>query len=89
LFFGVFASASDTLTGLTVGGGIEFGLWDNWSLGAEYRFSSFDAGDFALGNLVTPLIGAPLRSSFDLETHEVTARLNYRFSWGAPVGPSF
>jgi outer membrane immunogenic protein len=87
---GVFASASDTLTGLTVGGGIEFGLWDNWSLGAEYRFSSFDAGDFALGNLVTPLIGAPLRSSFDLETHEVTARLNYRFSWwGAPAGPRF
>jgi outer membrane immunogenic protein len=87
----LFASASDTLTGWTAGGGIEFGLWDNWSLGVEYRFSSFDASDFALGNVVTPLIpGAPLRSTFDLETHEVTARLNYRFSWwGAPAWPRF
>ena len=87
---GLFASASDTLTGWTVGGGIELALWDNWSLGVEYRFSSFDAGDFALGNIpITLITTAPLRSSFDLETHEVTARVNYRFSWGAPVGPSF
>jgi outer membrane immunogenic protein len=92
---GLFASASDTLTGWTVGGGIEFGLWDNWSLGVEYRFSSFDAGDFGHGNLqfIDPATGAlltsPLRSSFDLETHEITARLNYRFSWGPAVGPRF
>lgn len=80
-----FFSASDTLTGWTAGGGIEFGLWDNWSLGVEYRFSSFDASDFALGNLGI----FPLRSSFDLETHEVTARLNYRFSWWGQAGPRF
>jgi outer membrane immunogenic protein len=88
---GLFASASDTLTGWTAGGGIEFGLWDNWSLGVEYRFSSFDASDFGLGNIVfDPVLpGAPLRSSFELETHEVTARLNYRFSWGPAVGPRF
>jgi outer membrane immunogenic protein len=87
---GLFASASDTLTGWTAGGGIEFGLWDNWSLGVEYRFSSFDASDFNHGNLfLDPILSAPLRSSFDLETHEVTARLNYRFSWGPAVGPRF
>jgi outer membrane immunogenic protein len=85
-----FATASDTLTGWTAGGGIEFGLWDNWSLGVEYRFSSFDASDFNHGTLITPLIaGAPFRSSFDLETHEVTARLNYRFSWWGQTGPRF
>jgi outer membrane immunogenic protein len=84
---GLIASASDTLTGWTAGGGIEFGLWDNWSLGVEYRFSSFDAADFQHGNL--PLTLIPLRSSFDLETHEVTARLNYRFSWWGPAGPRF
>jgi outer membrane immunogenic protein len=88
---GIFVSASDTLTGWTAGGGIEFGLWDNWSLGVEYRFSSFDASDFNHGNLILdPIINSPLRSSFDLETHEVTARLNYRFSWwGAPAGLRF
>jgi outer membrane immunogenic protein len=87
---GLFASASDTLTGWTVGGGIEFGLWDNWSLGVEYRFSSFDASDFNHGNLFLDAItSSPLRSSFDLETHEVTARLNYRFSWWGPAGPRF
>ncbi|MFL5092400.1 MAG: outer membrane protein [Xanthobacteraceae bacterium] len=88
---GLFASASDTLTGWTAGGGIEFGLWDNWSLGVEYRFSSFDSSDFNHGNLPLTLItSAPLRSSIDLETHEVTARLNYRFSWwGTPAGPRY
>jgi outer membrane immunogenic protein len=87
---GLFASASDTLTGWTVGGGIEFGLWDNWSLGVEYRFSSFDASDFNHGNLfLDTIISSPLRSRFDLETHEVTARLNYRFSWWGPAGPRF
>jgi outer membrane immunogenic protein len=88
---GLFADASETLVGGTVGAGIEFGLWDNWTLGAEYRFTKFDSGDFNHGNFfVTPITSFPLRSSFDLETHEVTARLNYRFSWwGAPAGPRF
>jgi outer membrane immunogenic protein len=94
---GLFASASETLVGGTVGAGIEFGLWDNWTLGAEYRFTRFDSGDFDHGNFfVTPITSFPLRSSFDLETHEVTARLNYRFSWGGAgwgkgpvVGPRF
>jgi outer membrane immunogenic protein len=86
-FPGFFGTADDTLTGWTAGAGIEFGLWDNWSLGVEYRFTSFDAGDLSLGNvpiILTP--GAPLRGSFELETHEVTARLNYRFSWGPARG---
>jgi outer membrane immunogenic protein len=89
-FPGFFGTADDTLTGWTAGGGIEFGLWDNWSLGVEYRFTSFDAGDLSLGNVPLILVpGAPLRGNFELETHEVTARLNYRFSWGAPLGPRF
>jgi outer membrane immunogenic protein len=81
-FPGLVASDSDTLTGWTVGGGIEYGLWTNWTIGAEYRFSHFDSADFNHGNF--PLTTFPLRSSFDLETHEVTARLNYRFNLFGP-----
>jgi outer membrane immunogenic protein len=85
-FFGpaaLVASESDTLTGWTVGAGFEWGLWSNWTIGLEYRFSSFDSSDFNHGNLfLTPITFAPLRSNFSLETNEVTARLNYRFGWG-------
>jgi len=76
-----------TLTGWTVGGGFEYAFYNNWSFGVEYRFSQFDNENFGFGTLVLPaaINGFVANASFD--THEVTARLNYRFNWfggGAP-----
>jgi outer membrane immunogenic protein len=86
--------ATDTATGLggTVGGGLEFGLWDNWSLGAEYRYTRYDHRNFifAFGDLpIAPGTTSPLTATTDLTTHEVTARLNYRFGWGAPISARY
>jgi len=73
-------SADKTLTGWTVGGGVEWAFTPNWSLGVEYRFSQFDRDDFGLGSFLLGPVTFPLGVRAELETHEVTARVNYRFN---------
>src|SRR5262245_43207209 len=75
-------SVDKTLTGWTVGGGFEYAFYNNLSLGIEYRFSQFDTESFAFGTFgrLGPT-AAGFASNADLQTHEVTARLNWRFNW--------
>ena len=85
-------TATTTGVGYTVGAGFEWGIWDNLSLGLEYRFTAFGTRDlkYAFGNaFVAPGVTSPLTAAADLDTHEVTARLNYRFNWGAPVAARY
>jgi outer membrane immunogenic protein len=85
-------AADKALIGATVGGGFEYAFTPNWSLGVEYRFTKFDRESFGLGEKLVgvPLVGSPafapspLTANADLETHEVTARLNWRFSAFGP-----
>ena len=77
---GVIASRDKTLTGWTVGGGFEWAFTPNWSLGVEYRFSQFDGDQNNVNRLVAPGTLVAFRSRADLETQEVTARVNYRFN---------
>lgn len=65
---------SETLTGWTVGGGLEVKLDRNWSVKTEYLF--VDLGD--LSTRQPPLAAPPLRTSFD-ELHIVRAGINYKF----------
>jgi outer membrane immunogenic protein len=82
---GVGAVAVDrTVFGWTVGGGLDYGIAPGWSLGAEYRFTRFDDTDNN-GTAFGTLAGTPLFLSSRLDTHEVTARLNYHFNMGGPV----
>ena len=71
--------ADDTLTGWTVGGGFEYAFTPNFSLGVEYRFSSYDTGDFNHGTVLVGAVDRAVTSAHDFETHQVTARLNWRF----------
>jgi outer membrane immunogenic protein len=73
--------ATDTKSGWTAGGGLEWAITDQFSFKAEYLH--VDVPDFAYD---TPLVcgGIPcstVRNSFDV----VRAGLNYRFGWGGPV----
>jgi outer membrane immunogenic protein len=80
-------SDSRTLTGWTIGGGVEYAFWQNVSFGLEYRFSSYDTERFNHGTiLVGNNFAIPLTSDHDFETHQVTARLNWRFYSGALFG---
>ena len=66
------ASTDQTRSGWTAGAGIEYGIWDNWSLRLEYDYMDFGTkhvtwvtGDFA---------------DIEQKIHVVKVGLNYRFA---------
>jgi outer membrane immunogenic protein len=67
-------SHSDTLTGWTVGGGIETMLNRRWSAKAEYLY--IDAGDTSF---VSNPFGLTQTAAFDHRYHVIKSGLNYRF----------
>jgi outer membrane immunogenic protein len=79
---GTFGSDSGVLAGGTVGGGLEYALWDHVSLGIEGRYTrygthSFNGGTVALG--VGPFTFPAVTQSVQLNTVEVIERINWRF----------
>jgi outer membrane immunogenic protein len=84
------ATGSDTLFGLTLGGGFEYDLLNNLSLGLEYRHTFYGRNDINLGTTPTlssfggpaPFItqGAAVTGGYKLDTDMVVARLNWRLN---------
>ena len=74
------ASNSQTANGWTVGGGIDYAVWQNLILGIEY-----DHFDLNYDAFVAPfsLGGAPLvvTNTSRLTVDQVVARLSYKFNW--------
>jgi outer membrane immunogenic protein len=68
---GIGASNDDTLTGWTLGAGLEYAFTNNLTTRLEYRYTSFD-GD----NLVFDAVDYGSR---DLEFHTVRVGLSYKF----------
>jgi outer membrane immunogenic protein len=79
-FFGQ-TSRSNSRTGWTVGGGIEYALTNNWSIGAEYRFTDF--GTISRGASLAD--GSFISGSRTLEENQVQARFTYKFDWYTPA----
>jgi len=75
-------AASETRTGWTVGGGLEWAFAGPWS--AKVEFAYYDFGTRSV-NLTDPVFGVtPADIKQRIET--VTVGINYRFGWGkAPV----
>ena len=67
------ASSHDTLTGWTIGGGMEYAFTDNLLFRAEYRYTDFGEGDFDL----TP--DGFIQGTSDLTTNDVRFGLAYKF----------
>ncbi|MET0630811.1 MAG: outer membrane beta-barrel protein [Xanthobacteraceae bacterium] len=85
------ASLSKTKLGYAVGGGVEAGLWSNWSLKAEYLYVRFSSESVA-GLITTPALvffsnNNPFTHTIDLRAHIARLGLNYRF--GGPVVASY
>ena len=69
--------------GVTFGAGFEYALWNNWSLGAEYRAADFGKKNVTLGiapaaGILLPA-GTPVETTVRLLSQQATVRLNYRF----------
>jgi outer membrane immunogenic protein len=73
-------SITKTRTGWTVGGGLAYAITNNWSIGAEYRYSDFGRyNDFPFGVLAS----VPF-ARHHLTENQVQARFSYKFDWGPP-----
>jgi outer membrane immunogenic protein len=85
----VFDSARESRWGGVVGTGIEFGFAPNWSFAVEYDHLFMGNRDITFvsrGVLANIPAGNVFRTnSITQDVDMVTARLNYRFNWGAPV----
>lgn len=72
-------SWSDVAVGWTVGGGLEYAVWQNWTLKAEYLYVSLNSKPFteSTSNVPTP---ASIVANFGRTTFNVArVGLNYRF----------
>jgi hypothetical protein len=91
-FMRVALAQAVALFGFTFGGGLAYALDQNWSIGAEYRYTRYQAENFALGPVaafcanvgaVAPLIACtnvPATGHVGLRTSELLLKANYRFS---------
>jgi outer membrane immunogenic protein len=93
IFPGTIASETRTLTGATIGGGIEHAVTDNFTVGVEGRYTwygneRFNAGPLAVfspvGAAVT-FVNSPSFRDVKLETGEVLFKANWKFGPSAVV----
>jgi outer membrane immunogenic protein len=76
---GAVIAGDRTPFGWTIGGGLDYGVAPGWSLGVEYRFTSYQNDNARSFGLLTTGVGGvttPLTISRSLDTSEVTARVN-------------
>ena len=75
-------AASETRSGWTVGGGLEWAFADNWSAKLEYQFYDFGTKDLAFFS--SDFAGGPTTvvESVKQQIHTVKLGLNYRFALG-------
>jgi outer membrane immunogenic protein len=78
--FRLTGSDSETRTGWTLGGGVEWAFYNNWSLKAEYLYVDLGSFSFLAPNVV-PGGGDTRTWAVDVDTkvHIVRVGLNYRF----------
>jgi outer membrane immunogenic protein len=72
---GISVTNSETRTGWTAGGGVEYAFAPGWSGKLEYQYYDFgsDTYDFA------PVAAAPAPFEVDSNIHTIKAGLNWRF----------
>jgi outer membrane immunogenic protein len=74
-------AASETRVGWTVGAGVEWAVWDNWSVKLEYDFLDFGSRTVTFNDA---LLG-PATINVSQRISEVKLGVNYRFGTPLPV----
>ena len=78
-------SDSATKWGWTVGGGIEWAFWANWSFRAEYLHADFGTIKFINPSVVSPAGNTIVTRNVPVTDDLFRVGLNYRLGWGGPV----
>jgi outer membrane immunogenic protein len=75
------SSAGQTKAGWTVGGGVEFALWQRWTAKVEYLHTDFGSVSTTLTTSKIPVVAGPnvMTTSADLQADLVRVGLNYKF----------
>ena len=73
---------TDTRSGFTAGGGIEFGMTENLSARLEYDYLNFGTKTYTFANLNTAPAPLVLPVAIRSSTSLITVGINYRFNWG-------
>lgn len=73
---------SETRSGWTIGAGVEYGFWNNWSARLEYDYLDF--GTAGVSRLFTSgaVTGTSATRHNESHAHLIKAALNYRFNFG-------
>jgi outer membrane immunogenic protein len=84
---GVGTSVTNTVTGWTAGGGVEWMPFPNWSLKVEYLFVQFPTTSDAFNTALPAgtFVGANTRLSENI----IRMGINWHFNWWAPVATRF
>jgi outer membrane immunogenic protein len=77
-------SDTHTLTGGTIGGGVEYAVLKKWRVAGEYRYSGYAHASFNLGTVAVTFNNpgftyAPARASVGLRTSEFIIKVNRKF----------
>ena len=72
-------SASDTRTGWTVGGGLEWAFAGDWSASFEYQFYDFGTRTLDFNPSDSPFFFTPSSQDVKQQIHTVKLGINYRF----------
>jgi outer membrane immunogenic protein len=80
---GTFSDTHIGRDGFTVGAGLEYMFTQNWSGLIEYQYYDFGHTTATF----TDGLGNITAVGFRNDEHTIKVGLNYRFNWGAPVGP--
>lgn len=76
-------TGSETRVGWTVGTGIEWAFWNNWSAKLEYDFMDFGSKTAAINGAILPAIAGGIPASFGVVNSQVISEVkfgaNYRF----------
>ena len=80
LFAGTGSTSDSSQIGWTVGTGIEWAIWNNWSIKAEYDYLDFGNKTVAInGNILPGLVNLP--ASFGLENTQHINQLKFGLNW--------
>ncbi len=73
-------TGSDNRVGWTVGTGIEWAIWNNWSIKAEYDYLDFGTRNVAINGTILPSV-FPIAASFGLQNTEHVNQFKAGLNW--------